>query len=103
MAHIGNIFNMQHLKATVLESAAQPVGHGECTQVANMNVAVNGGSTRIHLDLARLYRHNLFNLTGQSIVDPHCSVMSSTGGTAAQLCSRPQDESLQRISIIQFH
>jgi len=43
----------------------------------------------VHLDLARLYRHNLFNLTGQSIVDPHCSVISSTGGTTEQLYKLP--------------
>src|SRR5947199_9514617 len=74
MTHIGNIFDVQYLKATILEVAAYPVGHGKCAQVADVDVAVNSRAARIHLDSARLYRNNLFNASSQSIIDSHNAV-----------------------------
>src|SRR2546422_256189 len=71
MTDIGDIFDVHYLKATILEVAAYPVGHSKCTQVADMNEAVDGRAARIHLDLARLYGNNLFNSSSQSIIDSH--------------------------------
>src|ERR1051326_2360908 len=48
MTHIGDIFDVQYLEATIFEIAAYPVGHGKGAQVANVNVPVDGGTTRIH-------------------------------------------------------
>src|SRR5436305_7329741 len=71
---IGDIFDVQHLKATILEVAPYPVGHGKGAQVADVDIAVDSGATRIHLDFASLYRNNLFNASSQSIVDSHDGV-----------------------------
>src|SRR6266566_2308463 len=71
MTDIGDIFDVQYLKATILEVAAYPVGHGKCAQVADVNEAVDGRAARIHLDLVRLYRSNLFNAACQGIIDSH--------------------------------
>src|SRR5438874_11697788 len=43
MTDIGDIFDVQYLKATILEVAAYPVGHGKGAQVANVDVPVDGG------------------------------------------------------------
>src|SRR5437763_2914644 len=71
MTHIGDIFDVQYLKATILEVAAYPVGHSKCAQVADVNEAVDSRAARIHLDLARFYRNNLFNSASQGIIDSH--------------------------------
>jgi hypothetical protein len=70
MADVGDVLDVQHLETSVLEEPAQPVGHGESTQVADMDIAVDGGAAGVHLDLARLQRHELLDLAGQSIINP---------------------------------
>src|SRR2546423_14478155 len=65
---IGDIFDVQYLKATILEVAAHPVGHGKGAQVANVDVPGEDGVTRIHLDFARFYRNNHFNASIYRII-----------------------------------
>ena len=72
MTNIGNIFDVQNLKASIFESTADPVGHRKRAQVANMDEAVHSGTARVHLDLAIFYRNNLFNPFSQGIIDLHC-------------------------------
>src|SRR5690348_7924543 len=52
MPHIGNIFDMQYLNATILKSTAYPVSQRERAQIADVNIAVDGGTARVHFDFA---------------------------------------------------
>jgi hypothetical protein len=72
MTNIGNIFNVQYLKASIFEGTAHPIGHRKRAQVTYMDEAVHSGSARVHLDLAIFYRNNLFNPFSQGIIDLHC-------------------------------
>src|SRR5437016_2680868 len=74
MADIGNIFDVQNLKTAIGEGAAEPVGHGKGTQVADMNITIDRGAARIHFDFAIFDGNDLFNMPGEGIVYSHGNV-----------------------------
>src|SRR5579883_1760003 len=54
MSYIGNVLDMLYAHTTIFKDSPQPVGHGKCAQIANVNVAVNSGTARIHTNTASL-------------------------------------------------
>src|SRR5579859_8126788 len=71
MTDICNIFDVQNPQSPIFKGTAQPIGHSKRAQIANMNIAIDGGAAGVHLDPASFYRNNLFNPSSQGIIDIH--------------------------------
>src|SRR6266700_295020 len=74
---VGNIFNMQHLEAAIFKGTSQPIGHGECAQIADMNITIDGRATGIHFDFSCFDGNDLFDVPGESVVNLHVAAWTS--------------------------
>src|SRR6266699_666675 len=62
----------EHLVLTAIyKGTSQPIGHGECAQIADMNITIDGRATGIHFDFSCFDGNDLFDVPGESVVNLH--------------------------------
>ena len=71
VVNVGDVGNVDHLVAAVLQITAQGIEHDQRAGVADVDVVVNRRAADVDAVLARHLRHKFFLLTGQGVENLH--------------------------------